>query len=444
MPRYQESLDIKRRLGDKRGMAASLGEIAQIFEGRGRFTESEQSYSEALRLQEEIGDRAGTSATLVNMSALLIDNLGRPDEALPLLRRALQIRRDAGNALGEALVLNMIGGAYLAKGEFSDAETNFERALAIRQEANVPADIADSLHNLAEASLRMGRYDEALKNYVRALELRGKASDKRGQAIENYSIGTVFDSQGRFGAAGESKVKALNAYRDLKLRDMWLGEILGGLGHSLSSAGRVDEAGKQLDEALNVARELRHPRLITQTLYFQASNALVRGDAGAASALSDQAVQSAKRSVDKGLMLQISTFAALITVPTQPSRAVAIRLANLAKEADALGLRALSVDASIARAVTLLKVGDGVMARQEIERTLVTADALGSKLLLAKGHYARAEILAAKTDPMARAGYATTLRLLNELRAEEGNQNLLDRADLGSIYAACERGAKGT
>ena len=30
LPRYEESLTIKRKLGQKRGMAASLGEIAQI------------------------------------------------------------------------------------------------------------------------------------------------------------------------------------------------------------------------------------------------------------------------------------------------------------------------------------------------------------------------------------------------------------------------------
>ena len=179
LPRYQESLDIKRRLGNKRGMASSLAEIAQVLEGRGRLKEAMKSYDEALGLQEEIGDRAGTSGTLVNMAALLIDNFARPDDALPLLRRALQIRRDAGNSQGEAMVLNMIGSAYFAKGDFSDAVTNFESALAIRQKANVPGEIADTLHNLAEASSRMGRYAASAQGlHSRA----GAAGNSVGQA----------------------------------------------------------------------------------------------------------------------------------------------------------------------------------------------------------------------------------------------------------------------
>ena len=56
---YQESLDIKQRLGNKRGMAGSLSEIAQIQERLGKPKEAEQSYQEALALQREIGDKAG-------------------------------------------------------------------------------------------------------------------------------------------------------------------------------------------------------------------------------------------------------------------------------------------------------------------------------------------------------------------------------------------------
>src|SRR5207302_1190714 len=105
---------------------------------------------EALSLQREIGDKVGISTSLINLAALLNENLGRPDDALPLLREALQIRRDAGNARGEALVLNNIGSVYLQKGQYSEGQTYFERALELREKANVPNEIADTLHNLAE------------------------------------------------------------------------------------------------------------------------------------------------------------------------------------------------------------------------------------------------------------------------------------------------------
>ena len=244
-------------------------------------------------------------------------------------------------------------------------------------------------------------------------------------------------------AAVQSKDEALKTYRDLKLRDIWLGEILSGYGNSLSSTGRMDEAAKHLEEALTVARELGNQTLIAQTQRFQAINAFHQGNNAAAASLADQAAQAARKTSDKGLMLQTSAFAEFIAASTQPTRAVATRLASVAQQAQILGLRALAVEASITRAQTLLRAGDRAGARQEIDRALGRADALGLKLLLAKGHFTRAEILAAERDAQARNGYTTALRLLNELRGEDGNQNVLKRADLNAIYAACERGAKG-
>ena len=83
---YQASLEIKQRLGDKRGMAASLGEIAQL-QAQLKPRDAEQSYNAALKLQREIGDKSGLSVSLINLAALLNENLGRPDEALPLSER---------------------------------------------------------------------------------------------------------------------------------------------------------------------------------------------------------------------------------------------------------------------------------------------------------------------------------------------------------------------
>jgi tetratricopeptide (TPR) repeat protein len=51
-------------------------------------------------------------------------------------------------------VLNNIGNAYLAKGDYENARTYFERALQVREKLKVPSDIADTLHNLAETAVR--------------------------------------------------------------------------------------------------------------------------------------------------------------------------------------------------------------------------------------------------------------------------------------------------
>ena len=440
--RYEESLEIKRRLGQKRGMAASLGEIAQIQQVKGQMREAEQSYREALSLQREIGDKAGISTSLVNLAALVNEDLGRPDDALPLLREALQIRRDAGNANGEALVLNNIGSVYDGKGQYSEAQTYFERALELREKTKVPREIADTLHNLAETLSKEGRFDQALARYLRALDLRRGVGDRRGAAIESYSIGTIFDYQGRYGAAVKSKEEALQAFRDLKEKDRWLGETLSGLGRSLALSGRMNDAGQRLDEAMTLARDLQNPGLTSQIMAFQANRLYVSGDVKGANRLAEQAMQTASRASDRALALLTQVEQTMTAAALQPSQALAAKLGALSQDADTLGLKSLSVECSVHRAETLLKLGDRANARREAERALTQAETFGLRPLLATAHYLRAEVLRLTGSAEARADYASALRLFDEIKAEEGSKDVLTRADFGPMREACVRWTK--
>jgi len=443
MKQYQASLEIKTKLGNKSGMASSVSEIAQVQSLLGQSKEAEKSYGEALKLRREIGDKNGTSIVLVNLASLLNDNLGRPDEALPLLREALQIRRDAGNPNGEAQVLNSIGSVYHTKGEFSEAQTYFERALEIREKSKVPGPLADTLHNLGETLANMGKYDQALAQYLRAAELRRGAGDKSGAAIESYSMGTIFDYQARYGAAIKSKEEALQAYRDLKQRDFWLGEILSGYGNSLTLAGRLDDAAKQLDEATTVGNEVKNPSLIAQTLRFQADRLYYSGDLNAANRLAEQAVQAAAKASDRSLTLLTQASAARTAAALQPSKGLTAKLATLASQADAAGLKALAVESSLHGAETLLKLNDRAGARKEAESALAKAELSGFRVSLAKARYLRAEALRTSGDAEASREYASALRLLDQIKGEDGNQNVLKRADLAAIHAECERWSKG-
>ena len=432
---YQESLDIKQRLGNKRGMAGSQSEIAQVQERQGKLKEAEQSYQAALKLQREIGDKAGMSTTLINLAGLMNETLGRPDDALPLLREALQLRRDAGNPAGEAMVLNNIGNVYLAKGDFAEAQTYFERTLELREKASVrPKDLADTLHNLGETLSKEGRYDQALAQYLRAIDLRRNSGDKRGAAIESYSMGTVFDAQGRYGAAVKAKEEALQNFRELKQQDAWLAEILGGYGYSLSLAGRSDDSAKPLDEALGVARALQNPVLIAQTLRFQSARLFYAGDGTGAIPLADQATEAASKASDKSLQLAAQVMAATTAAAGQPTQALAARLAKLSQDADAIGLPSMAVECTVARAGVLLKLGDRDGSRREADRALARAETLGFRVLAAKAHYLRAEALRSAGDADAKREYGLAVRLLNDLSREDGNQNVLKRADLSAIY----------
>jgi eukaryotic-like serine/threonine-protein kinase len=442
LKQYLDSLEIKRRLGNKTGMAASLGEIGQIQEALGKPQDALKSFSEALALAREIGDTSRMVSSLLNQGSLLNETLGKPDQALPLLREALALARDGGNRGSEALALNNIGAAYLAKGQHSDAQTYFERALELREQMKVPREIADTLHNLGETLNKMGKFDQALSRYLRALEVRRVAGDKRSEAIESYSIGTIFDYQGRYGAAVKSKADALKTFRELNQRDFWFGEILSGYGNSRALSGRLDEASKDLDEALTIARELKNSGLIGQALRLQAGRLLYAGDPKGASRVAEQAVQAASQASDRALDLWAQAELAKATAALRPTKATAATLARISQQADISGLTYLSVHCAVESARTLAVVGDHQQSRQEVERALARAETLGLRELVAKAEYVLATTMRLADAQQARRHYVSALQVLDEMKREDGGQRLLERADLKAIYDECVQGSK--
>jgi hypothetical protein len=92
---------------------------------------------------------------------------------------------------------------------------------------------------------------------------------------------------------------------------------------------------------------------------------------------------------------------------------------------------------------TLIKLRDFTTARDEANRAVAKSDALGLRVLIAKARYLRGAALRLANDPDASRDYAFALRLLDEIKGEDGNQSVLKRADLAAMYADCQRWSKG-
>ena len=198
--RYEESLAIKRKLGpsQRRGMASSIGEIAQVQEMLGKPREAEARFKEALKILREIGDKAGVAQHAHQPGVAAERNAGPPRRGAPVLPgvaaaapRAGQLRRRGARPQQSR---RPVSGEGPVRG-CPDALR--ARARRSGRRPTTRSDMADTVHNLAETLMKRGRYEHSLRQYGRALDLRRKAGDKRGAAIESYSIGTIFDNQGR-------------------------------------------------------------------------------------------------------------------------------------------------------------------------------------------------------------------------------------------------------
>jgi serine/threonine protein kinase/tetratricopeptide (TPR) repeat protein len=426
---YRDALEIRRKLGQKGGIAATLTEIAQTNVITGQPAEALKNYTEALQLRREIGDRRGTANTLSELGNL---HFNRSDyaQALALYRESLQIHRETGNKSNEALLLNNIGGVYFNQSQYEDALTYFERALALREDLNVPTDIADTVHNLAEVNVRMGQYDKALEQYLRALDLNRKAGNKRGAAIGSYSVGTLFEYQGRYGASLSSKEEALKTFAELGDSGFWMVEMLSGHGDALSEVGRFDEGRKVLNDALSRARELKNQVLVGQTLNYLGDSYYYAGDLAAARPLFEQALETATAGKERHLVLLTQVNLAKLDAREKPAAAVSA-LTRLVKETDQENLRYLSTLASIELGEAQGRLKRYGPATQELTRAIARSERLGLRALLARAHSALGGVLAAEGKSAdAEQHRSQAARLLNEIYKEAGTETIRKRTDL--------------
>jgi len=196
-------------------------------------------------------------AATLNDRAVDLFHAGKAGEAIPLAKRALELR-EAAHPAGHpdiALSLSNLAFFYQAQGRLADAEPLFTRALAMR-EAALPAghpDIATTLNNLASLYWTQGRLADAEMLLTRALTMReaalpGGHSDV-AQSLNNLAF--LYQAQGRLAEAEPLYTRAL-ALREAALPSGHpeIAQTLNNLAFLYQAQGRLAEAEPLYTRAL--------------------------------------------------------------------------------------------------------------------------------------------------------------------------------------------------
>ena len=439
---YQNALDIQRRLGQKHDLALTLNGMGQVEDALGRSQEALKSFQEALQLRRELGDKKGIGDTLIDFSNFY-EARGQNEQALAMLKESLQIQRDIGNQAYEALCLTNIGINYGDEGKYDDALTYLTQGAELREKLKDPGEIADSNYSIAETLVKLGQYDQALQRYLRALELWRGLNDKRHAAYASYGLGNVFEQQGRLSAALEAKGDALKTMREVQDK-IGTAEMLGGYAESLSLLGRSQEAEKSAGEALAMAREVKNQSLVGQNLNIEGDTFFYRGDMTAAAARYRQALQEASKTTDRRLELISKFNLAKVAVVQGRSREAISSLRTLGGDADAAGIKYLSVESSVYLGEALADSKEYAKAQEELNRALARSEKLGLRMLQVKSQYLLATVLrlTGQTSDATRH-YADVLRILNAMNNEAKSESFLKRADLAAIYTESSKRGHG-
>jgi CHAT domain-containing protein/Tfp pilus assembly protein PilF len=274
-PLYQRALAIKEKaLGkDHPEVATSLNNLASLYVSQGKYVKAEPLYQRAIDIdRKNLGNNHPSLATDLNNLAFLYDSQGKYPQAEALYQQAVDIKK---KVLGEdhpevATSISNLASVYVSQGKYGQAELLFQRTLDIREKVlgkNHPS-VATSLNNLAALYDTQRKYGQAEPLFQRALDIREKAlgKDHTSVAVSLNNLALLYTNKGEY-----TKAEML-FQRALRIREKALGKNHPSVANSLNnfaalyvSQGKYVQAESLFQRELDINEKVlgkNHPEVI--------------------------------------------------------------------------------------------------------------------------------------------------------------------------------------
>jgi predicted ATPase/DNA-binding CsgD family transcriptional regulator len=188
-----KSLQLSRRLEDKRGIASALDGLALVARTGGRYAAARGMYEEAREMFRELGDEWGIAHSL-HYEGISVWQQGKHAEARPLLEESLKLYRELGDRQGIAGVLHLL---RVAQDDYATARALCEESLDICREIGDKRGMARGLIGLGEVALGQGDHATARVAYQESIAIFKELGDKWFIAVSLDGLAAVISAEGR-------------------------------------------------------------------------------------------------------------------------------------------------------------------------------------------------------------------------------------------------------
>jgi tetratricopeptide (TPR) repeat protein len=166
----ERALELAEALDDRRATADAYFLGALVSERRGQWVAA-RSYAERAKvIYEEIDDRANTGKLLTTLGGLTF-LLGKPNESIPLFKKAFAVALEVGSDADAAQAVSSLAQVHLRTGQLELAEQQAGHALDLLADR---VDFIDEIGNaqlvLGRSLLEQGRLEEAEEKFRAAEE----------------------------------------------------------------------------------------------------------------------------------------------------------------------------------------------------------------------------------------------------------------------------------
>jgi tetratricopeptide (TPR) repeat protein len=201
-----------RLLGNQQAEALVLHNLALTRSRQGRNPEAVSHLEQALAIRRHIGDVVGEVQSMTTLADCYLQ-LDRPDEAIALLRRVLDMDQETIRRYTEGVVQNNLGEAYNVLGRYGEAVVCLQQAGEIFDEVEDTRGAGFAMHNLGQAYRGLGYSAEAISALERAVKLRQACGDPFDEACSWQALGQAHLALGNHDEAHSSLRQAVARFR---------------------------------------------------------------------------------------------------------------------------------------------------------------------------------------------------------------------------------------
>lgn len=259
----EKSLEIRRELGDKLDLAYALLLLGELHLIRARYFSAFRCLRQSLSNFEALGDRWGRQTLLVALGEVF-SKLGHYDEARDYIERALDVAREQKVDYYIAVGLRALGQLQLAEGNLSGAEEKLTEAEQFFRGQGSRRDLAQVLLARTRIAIDLGDPEQGLArlaeayNYVEELGLQAMSPSYYRLRGTIAAAGDNAD----LGVARKLLERGLEEARNLNLpEETWrLQYLLVGIARREQ---RFEDAEQLLKQAIDIVEAI-HEELPTQ------------------------------------------------------------------------------------------------------------------------------------------------------------------------------------
>jgi predicted ATPase/DNA-binding SARP family transcriptional activator len=249
-----ESLEIRRRLGDANQIATSLLAIGWVALEQGTVAEARAHFDESLGLWRELGHRRGVANAVSGLGSVALLQ-GDLTAAQARFAESLAIFRDLGNRRGIALGLSSLGDLAFNRGDYPLARSLLEESLTILRELADKKNTAWALNALGRVLRAQGDVAAARARHHESLTLKREVGDRRGMVVALVNLADMAVDAGDLSAGRAQFEQGLAIARELD--SPWKSSLVRQhLGTLAVRQSDFEAARAHLRESLLIARSL--------------------------------------------------------------------------------------------------------------------------------------------------------------------------------------------